>query len=653
MTSKDLGLVTAYAYAVSQGYTGTEEEFAELMASYATVAEEAAESAAEAAASATAAGTSETNAAASAASATQSATAAGQSASSASGSAVQAQASATAAGQSATQASGSATAAGNSATAAAGSATQAAASETAAGASATAAAGSATSAGGSATAAATSATEADASADRAQEILDSIPEDYSELSDDVTALKSAMSQVETMSSAAFITEDASGAVVAISDGADGVPSKGYTLNVKPHQSGSGDPSPDNVRLITGYTSVDVTRAGGNIVDNTPLPVTLSGSTSVNLALPTGTLQRLIESNATVTLHIDGVLGEDKTSYAIYAPSGSENPAMYIGSSTRLDASTNFTLSGLFRIQGASASYAYADILRIYVQPYTGSATSTINSVQFCVGDTVIAESGALTETIPFPTEAGTVYGGTLTRNADGSGTLTVDRASVVLNGTQIIGQLNWRPNNESVGWLYPMYVTPGIKSQNDGYQALEGLIADSLKTLRYSGSVGIFDSTENSIAKVVSDTWGIGIRIRDTTLTTNAAINAYLAAHPITVVYPVETPTTYTIPAEDMAKIPTLKGSNTVWMSADGTIDLEYCADPKLYIGKLITPIQTNIAYLETGTTASRAYTVGQYVIVGDVLYKVASSIASGATFTPGTNIIATTVGGELTALNA
>lgn len=38
---KNLGPVTAYKYAVSQGYTGTEQEFAALMASYATVAEEA------------------------------------------------------------------------------------------------------------------------------------------------------------------------------------------------------------------------------------------------------------------------------------------------------------------------------------------------------------------------------------------------------------------------------------------------------------------------------------------------------------------------------------------------------------------------------------------------------------------------------------
>lgn len=43
--AQNLGHATAYAYAVSKGYTGTEEEFAELMASYATVAEAAEESA--------------------------------------------------------------------------------------------------------------------------------------------------------------------------------------------------------------------------------------------------------------------------------------------------------------------------------------------------------------------------------------------------------------------------------------------------------------------------------------------------------------------------------------------------------------------------------------------------------------------------------
>ena len=45
VNDKNLGHVTAYGYAVSKGYTGTEDEFAHLMASYATVAEEASQSA--------------------------------------------------------------------------------------------------------------------------------------------------------------------------------------------------------------------------------------------------------------------------------------------------------------------------------------------------------------------------------------------------------------------------------------------------------------------------------------------------------------------------------------------------------------------------------------------------------------------------------
>ena len=38
---KDLGAATAYAYAVEEGYTGTEEEFAALMADFTTAAETA------------------------------------------------------------------------------------------------------------------------------------------------------------------------------------------------------------------------------------------------------------------------------------------------------------------------------------------------------------------------------------------------------------------------------------------------------------------------------------------------------------------------------------------------------------------------------------------------------------------------------------
>lgn len=61
---KDLGAVSAYAYAVEKGYTGTEAEFAELMADYAEVgqrAEDAADSALESKTAAQTAATTATN----------------------------------------------------------------------------------------------------------------------------------------------------------------------------------------------------------------------------------------------------------------------------------------------------------------------------------------------------------------------------------------------------------------------------------------------------------------------------------------------------------------------------------------------------------------------------------------------------------------
>jgi hypothetical protein len=48
------------------------------------------------------------------------------------------------------------------------------------------------------------------------------------------------------------------AIVSFPDGADGMPVKSLTVNIEPVQSGSGDPSPDNIRPITGWTGVNVT-----------------------------------------------------------------------------------------------------------------------------------------------------------------------------------------------------------------------------------------------------------------------------------------------------------------------------------------------------------------------------------------------------------
>ena len=55
---------------------------------------------------------------------------------------------------------------------------------------------------------------------------------------------------------------------------------------------------------------------------------------------------------------------------------------------------------------------------------------------------------------------------------------------------------------------------------------------------------------------------------------------------------------------------------------------------------------QAQLAYVETGTTASRTYAVGEYFCWNGLLYRVTSAISSGASFTPGTNCEQVTGGG-------
>ena len=97
-------------------------------------------------------------------------------------------------------------------------------------------------------------------------------------------------------------------------------------------------------------------------------------------------------------------------------------------------------------------------------------------------------------------------------------------------------------------------------------------------------------------------------------------------------------------------EIKTLLGVNNLWADS-GNIAITYPADTKMYIDNRINSTRKLIAGIETGFVASKPYAVGDMLIIGDDLYKVASSIASGATITVGTNVTKTTVAEQLLAL--
>lgn len=118
----------------------------------------------------------------------------------------------------------------------------------------------------------------------------------------------------------------------------------------------------------------------------------------------------------------------------------------------------------------------------------------------------------------------------------------------------------------------------------------------------------------------------------------------------IYIVYPLATP--IEIQLSDIPVPVMLNGDNTIWSDANGTIELDYRADTKLFIAKNKQDIRATIAPIEDGTTASKAYSAGKLFYHNGNLCKAKTSIASGATFTLNTNYIITTVADELFALN-
>lgn len=86
--------------------------------------------------------------------------------------------------------------------------------------------------------------------------------DAKKVGDELTDIKGDISQLENVQSNAFIEKTASGNIATFSDAAS-VPVVSLIAKINPSQSGSGDPSPTNVRPISGYTGINIYHSGSD------------------------------------------------------------------------------------------------------------------------------------------------------------------------------------------------------------------------------------------------------------------------------------------------------------------------------------------------------------------------------------------------------
>lgn len=347
-----------------------------------------------------------------------------------------------------------------------------------------------------------------------------------------------------------ITASVEGSVATFSDGADNSPVLSCVAQITPVQAGSGDPSPSNVREISGFTGCKVTRTGKNLASLND--ATITSQTNIGtIELPAGTFAFSAQFVNRTSINGYVRLYDGSTLVANLQAEGN-----YTGKKE-----TTFTLSNpkSLRVQcsGASAGYNF-DISQIQCE-YGSEATD-------------YEPYNSQTVEVSFPSEAGTVYGGTLDVT---TGELTVDKAAVDM------GTIDWMKgnrNNDDTGYIFRSNRQLPVKVSS---VAVSSEFAFEYNVTSWE-TLGVNEMTVSNNAA-----YGVIICANYSTL---ADLKAAISG--VTLVYELAAPLVYHLTPREVT---TLLGNNNIFADT-GDISLTYAVDTKTYIDDKIAAIVATLS---------------------------------------------------------
>ena len=354
----------------------------------------------------------------------------------------------------------------------------------------------------------------------------------------------------------------SGSIVTIDNSSGEYAVKSLSTDIVPQQSGSGDPSPSNVRPITGFDSVKLYLSGKNLARNenvvgsiTKYGLTFTknsdGSVTVNGTNTRGsTVNYFFNLGADQSYYLDMTLPVGQ--YVLTGcPTGGATNKYFIGMYHHNNASQNW---GTSLDIGSGKTYTVTADTNTGIGFRIGIASGqTVSNLTFkpmlrlaSVTDATYESYKGNTYSVSFGS-AGTVYGGTLDVV---SGQLTVERAFITLDETA-----NW---NWSTATLRPHVFISGME--------IKGAVISNMYP--YSSSNVAVDGTITTNAGSGNDVW-----IYDTVNAPDLnSWKTFVASNNLQVVYTLATPLTYQLTATQVAF---LLGTNNIW-SNTGDIQIEY-----------------------------------------------------------------------------
>lgn len=370
---------------------------------------------------------------------------------------------------------------------------------------------------------------------------------------------------------AYPTDTAEGSVASFSDGAD-APMKSLVVGIDPVQEGSGDPSPENIRRISGRTGANITACGKNVLMNTATSRTSNSVTYVKNADGT------ITANGTATggngrcdvLNVNNpsksLLDAFSGKKLVGCPEGG-------GYSTYI---TQLVIDGTVICRDMGSGVLIPDLSQYYGSSnlFIDVSVRTNYTAENLIFKPMISDAASYgayepysgeTIAVAFPSEAGTVYGGTLDVT---NGVLTVDKAIVNL------GSLTWyalQVAGENIFQVQYLLFPEG--TEGDPSKAW----CESLKTMPYGRNASYLTQDNILWPSINGSFLARCSKYTDVDLFKEAMNGVYL-------VYPMKTPQVYQLtPAE----VKSMFGINNIYTDCSN-VSVEYRADTTMYINRKI-----------------------------------------------------------------
>ena len=385
------------------------------------------------------------------------------------------------------------------------------------------------------------ATQVQAVEDKGEEVLASIPLDYSDLSGEVDVLAANL----------FAYAIASGEIVSFPDGAADAPVKEMAVSIELMQAGSGDPSPSNVRPITGWTSAKVTRTGKNLFDKNDPDVLHGYAVSATSGTVYITSSGIWSASGFIPV-------EGRKNYVVSGGDTASDLAFYDGNKVFISGVTD----GRYPTTApANARYARID--------YTIASENSIQFEQSSAATAYEPYQGDV-YTITFPSEAGTVCCGALNVT---TGKLRSEW--LMCDG----GDLDW------------------VKVSNSNFR---NFYAQGPDVLFYANDVSsilssAYKSTNNNASTATDDfyVWATALQPNNTISVKDTAKESMTAAEFKAAMAGVQFLCMLKTPIEHIltpTEVKTILGENNIWADC-GDSTVEYRADTKLYIDKKIAAL--------------------------------------------------------------